>query len=134
MKKSMTIFGDGEQRRAFSYIDDCLQPLWKAGTDLRASKQIINLGSSIHYTINEANRILKEITGGETMYLEQRHEIKDAYPTYDKSISLIDYKDITTFKTGLEKMWEWAIQQPKRTQKIWDKFELNNGIYSYWKH
>jgi len=30
--KPLTIFGDGKQKRAFSFIDDCLEPLWKAGT------------------------------------------------------------------------------------------------------
>ena len=54
----MSIFGDGEQKRAFSFIDDCLEPLWKAAVDKRASKEIINLGSSVFYTINEANSIL----------------------------------------------------------------------------
>jgi UDP-glucose 4-epimerase len=40
----LTIFGDGEQCRAFSYIDDSLEPFWRAGVDPKASKQIINLG------------------------------------------------------------------------------------------
>ena len=43
----MTIFGDGEQKRAFSYIGDCLEPLYKAGIDERASKEIINVGNEI---------------------------------------------------------------------------------------
>ena len=57
----MSIFGDGEQKRAFSFIDDCLEPLWKAAVDKRASKEIINLGSGTFYTINEANSILREV-------------------------------------------------------------------------
>ena len=40
----MTIFGDGEQTRAFSYIDDSLEPLWNAAVRPEASKEIINLG------------------------------------------------------------------------------------------
>ena len=56
--EKMTIFGDGEQKRAFSYMGDCLEPLYKAGFDKRASKEIINLGSSKFYTINQANEIL----------------------------------------------------------------------------
>jgi UDP-glucose 4-epimerase len=42
--KPITIFGDGTQKRAFSYIDDSLEPLWNAAIKLEASKQIINLG------------------------------------------------------------------------------------------
>jgi UDP-glucose 4-epimerase len=42
--KPMTVFGSGNQTRAFSYIDDSLRPLWNAAIEPRASKQIINLG------------------------------------------------------------------------------------------
>ena len=39
----MTIFGDGKQTRAFSYIDDILEPLWNSAIRPEASKEIINL-------------------------------------------------------------------------------------------
>ena len=85
----MTIFGDGEQKRAFSFIDDCLEPLWKAAVKPETSKEIINLGSGTFTTINEANESLKKIiNGGETKYEESRHEVKDAHPTHQKSIRL----------------------------------------------
>jgi len=130
----MTIFGDGMQKRAFSFIDDCLEPLWKAAVDPRASKEIINLGSSVFYTINEANKILKEVIGdGDTVYKEQRHEVKNAHPTWEKSVELLDYQDKTHLKDGLKIMWEWAQQQSKRDRFVWDKYELEKGIYSFWK-
>ena len=44
-KQEMTIFGDGSQTRAFSFIDDSLEPLWNSAFQIKASKQIINLGS-----------------------------------------------------------------------------------------
>jgi len=130
----MTIFGDGEQTRAFSYIDDCLEPFWKCATQENTSKQIINIGGTKHYSINEANRILTEVMmNGETIHLEQRHEAKHSYPTYQKSIDLVDYKDTVSLKDGLSRMWEWAKNQPKRPTFIWDKYELDKGIYSFWK-
>lgn len=130
----MTIFGDGEQRRAFSFVDDCLEPLWKAAVDPRASKQIINLGSSVFYSINEANKVLRDVIGGgEVSYKEQRHEVKNAHPTWTKSMELLDYEDKTDLKQGLEIMWQWAKQQPKRGRFVWDSYELDKGIYSFWK-
>ncbi len=130
----MTIFGDGEQKRAFSYIDDCLEPLWKAAVDERASKQIINLGSSKFHTINEANKILRRVIGnGEFIYKEQRHEVKNAHPTWTKSEKLLDYQDKTDLETGLRIMWEWAKTQPQRERFVWEKYELDKGIYSFWK-
>jgi UDP-glucose 4-epimerase len=130
----MSIFGDGEQKRAFSFIDDCLEPLWKAAIDKRASKEIINLGSGTFYTINEANSILREVIGdGTYIYKEGRHEVKDAHPTWDKSVVLLDYKDTTTLHDGLEIMWQWAKNQPKREQFVWDNYEIEKGIYTFWK-
>jgi UDP-glucose 4-epimerase len=130
----MTIFGDGEQKRAFSYIDDCLEPLWKAAIQENCSKEIINLGGTKYYTINEANKILRDIINdGKVLYTEQRHEVKDAHPTWKKSEILLEYSDKTDLKQGLKIMWEWAKSQPNRNRFVWDSYELDKGIYSFWK-
>ena len=47
----ISIFGDGTQQRAFSYVGDCMHPLWMAGTSDKASKEIINLGGTISRSI-----------------------------------------------------------------------------------
>ena len=130
----MTIFGDGEQKRAFSFIDDCLEPLWKASQQENCSKEIINLGGTRHYTINEANETLKEvIKDGQTVYKEQRHEVKVAVPTWQKSVDLLGYEDKTTLYNGLSQMWEWVKKQPNRERFVWDNYEVDKGIYSFWK-
>lgn len=130
----MVIYGDGEQTRAFSYIDDSLESFWKAAILLEASKQIINVGGIKEYSINEANKILREvINGGTVIYKEARHEVKHAIPTYQKSIDILGFEHKTDLKEGLMQMWEWAKHQPQREQFIWPSYELNNGIYSFWK-
>ena len=130
-----TIFGDGRQQRAFSCIDDCLLPLWKAGVDARASKKIINIGSWRYYSIQEAAQILKEVIGKATIrYEAARHEVKDALPAHELSISILDYQDNTTLRMVLKMMLDWAQKQPRRSQKSWDKYELEKGIYQFWKN
>ena len=133
--EKMTIFGDGEQKRAFSYMGDCLEPLYKSGFDKRASKEIINLGSSKFYTINQANEILIDVLKeGTPIYLEPRHEVKNAHPTWEKSMELLDYEDTTDLKTGLHNMWIWAQTQPNRQRKSWEIYEVEKGIYDFWKN
>ena len=39
----------------------------------------------------------------------------------------------TTLEDGLRMMWEWAKMQPNRKQMIWREYELEEGIYSFWK-
>jgi len=130
----MTIFGDGEQTRAFSCIDDIVEPLWKSAILPSASKEIINLGGVEEWTVNKACEVLRNVIGGgEVVYKEGRHEVKHAIPTWQKSIDILGFEHKTNFEDGLKDMWEWAQKQPKRNQFVWDTYELDNGIYSFWK-
>jgi UDP-glucose 4-epimerase len=130
----MTIYGDGMQMRAFSYIDDSLEPLWKAAILPGASKEIINLGGNVGYTISEANVVLRDVIGaGKVVFLEGRHEAKRSTPTWQKSVDILGFEHKTHLRSGLEKMWKWATKQPSRERWVWDNYELDKGIYSYWK-
>jgi UDP-glucose 4-epimerase len=138
-KQPLTIFGDGDQTRAFSYIDDSLEPLWNAAIKPEASKQTINLGGIEEHSIIGASVILKEVMsefGGkppETAFLQGRHEVKHSIPTYQKSVDILGFEHKTSLKDGLREMWDWAQKQPMRERFIWEKYEIEKGIYSYWK-
>ena len=130
----MTIFGDGTQTRAFSFIDDSLEPLWNSAIKEEASKEIINLGGIKEISIKEASEVLIEVIGeGKVVHLEPRHEVKHSIPTFQKSIDILGFEDKTSMKEGLTKMWEWAKQQPMRKRFEWPEYELDKGIYSFWK-
>jgi UDP-glucose 4-epimerase len=130
-----TIFGDGTQTRAFSYIDDSLEPLWNAAIRPEASKQIINLGGIKEYSILEANTILRDVMNcPQVEFLEQRHEVKHSIPTWKKSVDILGFQHKTDLKEGLTEMWNWAQQQPIRERFVWPSYELDNGIYKFWKH
>lgn len=130
----MTIYGDGEQTRTFSYIDNILEPFWKAATDERASKQIINLGDPHPFTINDINAKLRDIMGGgEVIYKEGRFEAKHSAPSYENSERFLDYEYKIGMYEGMKRMWEWAKEQPPRERKTWDYYEINKGVYTYWK-
>jgi UDP-glucose 4-epimerase len=132
--KPLTIFGDGKQTRAFSYIDDSLEPLWNAGFSRSSKNQIINLGGIEEVSILDSAHLLIKIMGsGSLIFLESRHEVKHSIPTYQKSIDLLDFKYKTNIEEGLISMWEWAKKQPKRPQFFWENYELEKGIYSFWK-
>ncbi len=131
----MTIFGDGEQTRAFSFIDDSLEPLWNAAVRPQASKEIINLGGIEEVSIKDASLILREVIGeGEIVHLEGRHEVKNSIPTFQKSIDLLGFEHKTSMREGLTQMWEWAKEQPMRDRFMWPSYELEKGIYSFWKN
>lgn len=133
-KKPMLIYGDGNQTRSFSYIDDILEPLWNSAVFDKSSKQIINLGGMYGHSIIHTYNIVKDITGWEEVeFKEPRYEVKHAIPDYKKSIEMLDFKQSTSLEDGIKEMWEWAKKQPMRDQYKWENYEINKGIYSYWK-
>ena len=130
----MTIFGDGKQTRAFSFIDDSLKPLWNSAIKPESSKEIINLGGIDEVSIKEASKILIDVMGnGEVIHLESRHEVKHSVPTFKKSVDILEFNHKTTMKDGLTIMWDWVKNQPMRERFVWSKYELNKGIYNFWK-
>ena len=130
-----TIFGDGLQTRSFSYIDDSLKPLWVASQKENCVGEIINLGGIKETSIKKACEILLEVTGKKLKptFLEPRHEARYAWSTWEKSNELLEFEHKVDLREGLEKMWQWAIKQPHRKRKEWKIYEINKGLYSYYK-
>lgn len=131
----ITIYGDGLQTRAFSYIDDCLSPLWTAATSERASKQIINLGGKEEISILTAAQTVINTAGyGDIIHLEPRDEVRHAWSTWEKSETILGYNQSTSFQDGIYDMWQWAKEQPNRPRFIWpiDEYEVIKKLYTFW--
>lgn len=129
-----TVYGDGEQTRAFSYIDDILPCLWTAAVSDKTIGERINLGGKSHISLNEAAKLVAKITGtNNIIHLEPRHEVKHAWCSHQKSVDLLNYNETVSLEEGLQKMWEWVKIAPHRTPVYWKEYELENQIYSYWK-
>jgi UDP-glucose 4-epimerase len=73
------------------------------------------------------------VGGSEIVHLPPRHEVKYAFPTWQKSVDLLGFQHKTDLHEGLTKMWEWVKQQPERPRQVWKEYELDKGIYEFWK-
>ena len=129
------IFGDGEQKRAFSDIKYCLQSLEKLM--ILGNNEIFNLGSDKEHTLNEVADIVGTIANDfgydpTLEYVEQRHEVKNAYSNHDKAKKELGFEDKTDIKETIKEMFKWAILQPHRETKHIN-YELEKGMYNYWK-
>jgi UDP-glucose 4-epimerase len=134
--ESFSIFGDGTQTRAFSYIDDSLKPLYQAGIESKASGEIINLGGIEETRIIDAAHILRGVIGDDNIeikHFEARHEVKHSIPTWKKSVDILGFEHKTSLKAGLTEMWSWAQAQKMKERFVWDQYEIEKDIYSYWK-
>lgn len=137
---NLVIYGDGEQKRAFSYIDDIIPAMARAATEPNASKQIFNVGPTDDYTINELADLVIELTGGtvEKEYLPDRPlEVKHAWSTNDRAIKILGYETNHTLREGLVEMIKWAKNLKETTgiaqPKYLDQLELvNSSTPSTW--
>ena len=100
--KSSIIYGDGNQKRCFSYIDDVIYCLEKLALDKKISKEIINIGPDEEtITINDLARLVANETGynGQPIYVPGRpKEGKEASCSSDKARDLLQYKTKTSLK------------------------------------
>src|SRR3954468_11240533 len=109
--KQPIIYGDGEQERSFSFVQDCVDPLLKMGTQRGLSGEIINIGPDEEAaTINELARLIAELLSFDLqpIYVKDRpQEVKNATCTADKARKLLDYNTKVTLREGLISMIEW---------------------------
>jgi len=138
INEPFTIYGDGEQTRAFTCVDNIMQPLLNAALRPEANGQIINVGGIKEMSINQAAELVKTITDTDRiLYLEPRHEVKHAWSSFEKSVELLDYTETVSLEQGLRDMWAWAQESfarfPDRKLKYWENYELETDIYSFWK-
>ncbi len=115
-QEPLYIYGDGEQMRAFSYIEDSL-PCYLNCLNDRANGEIINIGGMHPISVNVLRRrvcIAMDVDPDEykTQHLPDRpHEVKMAWCTYDKSEEMLGYKEKVGAVEGIKRMAQWARQK-----------------------
>lgn len=107
-----TIYGDGEQSRDFTYIDNVVHANLLAA-DAPAEKvsgQMMNAATGSRITLNETFRILQDLTAykGEPAYEKPRSgDIRDSLADITLASQLLGYKPIVEFREGLRRTVEW---------------------------
>lgn len=102
--EAYNIYGDGKQRRCFSYIDDVVEALYKCGFD-DVSGNTFNIGADKDYSIIELST---EIGGLGVFTKERPQEVKIAISDHTQAKKMLSYEDKTSLKEGIKKTWEWA--------------------------
>ena len=134
---SPLIYGDGEQTRAFSYIEDVAPYIAEAPFIKEATNQIINLGSGKMYNINHLAEVVIESMKDpkiKSYHVPPRYEVKHAYSTTEKSEKILGFKESTPLKEGIRKMAEWAIKKGPRTPTIWSNYEIRKNLPDFWRN
>jgi UDP-N-acetylglucosamine/UDP-N-acetyl-alpha-D-glucosaminouronate 4-epimerase len=107
-----TIYGDGEQSRDFTYIDNVVRGnlLASEAPAEKISGRMVNLATGSRITLNQTFAILRELTGyrGEPAYVESRSgDIRDSLADIHLAGELLGYEPIVDFREGLRRTVEW---------------------------
>ncbi len=131
-KKAPIIYGDGEQKRCFSYIDDCLTCLIPMLEQKNLNREVINIGPDEEFvTINKISEICSNITGSnlEPIYKKDRpREVKYATCSANKARKLLNYKTSTDLNTGIKKTFEYIKKRGVKPFNYHINIEIKNEL------
>lgn len=140
--QEITIFGDGEQKRAPSYAGDVVPALAKMGFIPEANKQVINLGGAHAYTINamaeSVRKAFRSVVGRTDQGLryesERPCEVTNAWCTVSTSVQLLGYADETSLDDMADRIMRWAYRAaPSGVEpRYLDKFEIEAKAPKAW--
>jgi UDP-glucose 4-epimerase len=132
--RPLTVFGDGEQTRAFTYIGDVAPIIAKAPLVSEAYGEVFNIGSDKHYKINYLAKKVGEAMGSkiEIRYLPERKEVKHAYANHAKAKETFSYCNKYTLEEGLGRMAEWARKVGSKKSEGFDNIEIMKNLPPSW--
>lgn len=132
----MSVFGDGLQTRAFSYIDDVAPIIAAAPERPAAYQRVINVGADTPYTILEMAETVARAMGvaPQIRHLEARHEVKHAWTTHDVCRELFgDLMPGISLEDGVTRMAAWAKQVGQRAPSRFERIEIARDLYPSWR-
>lgn len=133
-KKPMTIFGDGQQTRAFTYISDVVPIISESINVGEARNQVFNVGSDAFYTLNELAEMVSDAMGVEknVVYLPPRNEVKHAYCSHEKIRRVFGSRPTVDLKDGLKRMANWSKQAGARRSSDYKSVEISKNLPPIW--
>lgn len=117
----ITVFGDGTQRRDFTYVDDCVSALLLAARDPRAEGRVFNLGSDEVISLADLARLVTSLVPGSEYRLVP-------FPPERKAIDIGDYYADTTLARA-ELGWEASTPLAEGLARTLDYYRANGADY-----
>jgi UDP-glucose 4-epimerase len=132
----LTVFGDGSQTRAFSYIGDVAPYIAKSVDVPKAYNEIFNVGADVEYSVAElATTVMKGMgIEGNLRHLPARNEVLHAYSDHSKVKNAFNIQE-NAFKTlldGISQMADWAKQAGSRKSDKFSNIEITEKLPSIW--
>src|SRR5579862_1653888 len=115
-----TIFGDGQQSRDFTYVENVVSAnlLACSAPAKEVAGGVFNIATGTRFDLNETFRILKKLTGysGEVNYGPERAgDVKHSLADLSLATKHLGYRPSVDFENGLRRTIDWYLAQSKST-------------------
>ncbi len=130
----MTIFGDGTQTRAFSYITD-VSPVMASVIDApHGWNDVYNVGADDVCTLNDLAERVAAAMGvpPRVEHLPARHEVQHAHSSHDKIRNIFGVVEATPLNHGLRRMAAWVKEQGARASQSFEGIEIVKNLPPSW--
>ena len=131
----MTVFGDGSQTRAFSYIDD-VAPLIARSVDVPAARnEVFNVGADAPYRVFDVAEEVARAFGVEPRveHLDARNEVVHAYSSHDKVRRVFGGHEPVSLREGIGRMAAWAREKGPRRTPPFAGVETTRNMPASWR-
>ena len=134
-RQPMTIFGDGTQTRAFSYIGDIAPIIADAATTPAARNRIFNVGADQAYSVNDLAAAVARAMGvpPEIRHLAPRNEVQDAYSSHEEVLRVFGARPLHDLDQGLARMAAWVMSHGARASREFEEIEVEQNLPDSWR-
>ena len=132
--EDLTVFGDGFQQRAFSDVNDLLQPIEHLATGHVTG--IYNLGGNQPVTVKTlAEMVVAEARNSglspSIVYLPSRHEVMDAFSDHSAAERDLAFRDTLDLELMVAQVFRWATSEKPRAIRSMH-YEITKGLPNSW--
>lgn len=129
----LTVFGDGMQTRAFSYVEDVARAIAELCLS-SFTRRIVNVGGEEPITIRQLAQMVIAATGSESevIHLATRYEVRDAWCRHEVLRELLGSWNPTDTAWGIQQMAEWAKGLEIGRLRQYD-YEVTENMFEAWR-
>jgi UDP-glucose 4-epimerase len=134
LDKPMTVFGDGMQTRAFSYIGDIV-PIMVEAIDLPAAyNQVFNVGADQPYSVSQLATAVAQSMDvvPRISHLPARNEVLNAYSSHEKVRRIFGTRQLHSLEDGLSRMATWVKLHGARSSQPFKDIEVTKNFPKAW--
>ncbi len=131
----LSIFGDGEQTRAFTHVRDIIPAMVAAPTTPAALNQTFNVGADVPYSVNHLADVIRKAMGTPDhplIHLPPRDEVLHAFSDHTKARDVFGVHAATDLETGIRNMVEWAKERGPMKPSRFSNIEIEKNLPPSW--